>query len=226
MTTRSARPTTRLLAVLALAITTLLWAPAAAFGHASEVGSSPAAGEILDVAPSEVRIDYDSALLEIGAALIVRSADEESITTGPAVVGDRVLSVPVDPAVGPGEYSVAYRVVSQDGHTIENSFSYVVAGDPVAEEVTADEPVAEDPVAADPVAEDPVADEPVTDEPVADAPAADEPVTADEPVVADATPAPDTTGAPAEGSILPFLLFGGIGLVIVIGIIGAVLLRK
>lgn len=206
MTTTGARSLTRLLAVVTLSAAALLWAPAAAFGHASEVGSSPAAGEILDAAPSEVRIDYDSALLEIGAALVVRSADEESITTGPAVVGDRVFSVPVDPSVGPGEYSVAYRVVSKDGHTIENSFTYVVAG----EASPTPEVIAE---AAAPTADATTEATPET--------IAEEPVAADEP-----TPAADTLGAPPEGSIMPFILFGGIGLVIVIGIVGAVLLRK
>lgn len=198
---------TRLLAALALAVAALLWAPAAAFGHASQVGSSPTEGELLDTAPSEVRIDFDSALLEIGAALIVRSADEESITTGPAVVGDRVFSVPVDPAAGPGEYSVAYRVVSKDGHTIENSFTYIVAGEPTPEEVS-------ESAVPEPISE-PATPEPATPEPATPEPATPEPA-----------PTPDTVGAPPEGSIMPFILFGGVGLVIVIGIIGAVVLRK
>lgn len=216
MTTTGARSLTRLLAMVTLSAAALLWAPVAAFGHASEVGSSPAAGEILDAAPSEVRIDYDSALLEIGAALVVRSADEESITTGPAVVGDRVFSVPVDPSVGPGEYSVAYRVVSKDGHTIENSFTYVVAGEasPTPEASISAEPTPE--VIAEAAAPTADATTEVTPETIAE-----EPVAADEPA-----PEPDTIGAPPEGSIMPFILFGGIGLVIVIGIVGAVLLRK
>lgn len=204
------RPLPRVLTALALVITGLLWAPAAAFGHASQVGSSPAEGEMLDAAPSEVRIDYDSALLEIGAALVVRSSDEESITTGPAVVGDRVFSVPVDPSVGPGEYSVAYRVVSQDGHTIENSFTYIVAGDPTPAEVTE----SATPAAVDDSATPERISEPATPERIS------------EPATPAAVPTPDPVGAPPEGSIMPFILFGGIGLVIVIGIIGAVVLRK
>jgi len=73
-----------LLAVL-ISITALVLMPQPAFGHASSVGSSPAADAVLDTAPSEVRIDFDSGLLEMGAALIVRSADGSSVTTGPAV---------------------------------------------------------------------------------------------------------------------------------------------
>lgn len=212
MTTPPAGSLNRMVAVLTLAVAALLWAPAAAFGHASEVRSSPAAGEILDTAPSEVRIDYDSALLEAGAALVVRSADEESITTGPAVVGDREFSVPVDPSVGPGEYSVAYRVVSKDGHTIENAFTYVVIGEaPAAIDASASPESAPE---AAPEEDLPTPDS--TPEAIVQ-----ESVEADVP-----SPTPDLVGAPADDSVMPFLLFGGVGLVIVIGIVGAVVLRK
>ena len=127
-----------LLAVL-ISIMALVLMPQPAFGHASSVGSSPAADAVLDTAPSEVRIDFDSGLLEMGAALIVRSADGSSVTTGPAVVGDRTFSVPVDPAAAPGVFEVSYRIVSADGHTNEGSFAYTVAGgasttEPVAAE--------------------------------------------------------------------------------------------
>jgi len=201
MRTPRARSLTQMAAVLTLAVPALLWAPAAAFGHASEVESSPGAGAVLDTAPSEVRITYDSSLLEAGAALVVRSADGESITTGPAVIGDREFSVPVDPSVGPGEYSVAYRVVSQDGHTIENSFTYVVTGEAPAAADASASPEPTNAATPETIAEEPVAD---------DVP----------------SPTPDLVGVPADDSVMPFLLFGGVGLVIVIGIVGAVVLRK
>ena len=201
----------RLGAMLAIAITAVLVVPGIAFAHASQTGSSPAADEVVTTAPTQVRIDFDSALLDVGAALVVRSEAGDSITTGPAVVGDRDFTVPVDPAAPNGVYSVAYRVVSKDGHTIENSFTYVVAGEasPAADESATPEATPEV-----------VAEEPVTPEATPE-PIAEQPVVADEP-----SPAPDTTGAPPEGSVMPFVLFGGIGLVIVIGIVGAVLLRK
>ncbi len=109
-----------------VAIAALLLLPVPASGHASSAGSSPAADEVLPTAPSQVRIEFDSGLLEMGSALIVRDADGRSITTGPAVVGERSFSVPVDPTAPPGVYEVAYRVVSADGHTVEDTFSYTV----------------------------------------------------------------------------------------------------
>lgn len=166
------------LAAVALTLTTLVAAPSAVHAHASQVGSAPSADEVLPAAPAEVRIDFDSGLLEMGAALVVRDENEESVTTGPAVVGDRTFTVPVDPRAAPGVYSVAYRVVSADGHTIEGSFDYTVAGD--------------------------VAQSAVTTAPSA-APVA---------------------GQESDASWLPIALFAGVGIVVIIGLGGALLLRR
>lgn len=116
---------------VALLLTALTWAlPASiAQAHSSEVSTTPAADAVLETAPRQVSIEFDSALLDMGAALVVRDADGTSITTGAAEVGRTRVAVDVDPAAGPGTYQVAYRVVSQDGHTIEGAFAYSVAGD-------------------------------------------------------------------------------------------------
>lgn len=159
--------------VIALAVLPALTAPPA-FAHASELESSPAADEVLTSAPEEVRIDFDSALLEAGSALLVRDETGESITTGAAVIDGSTYSVPVDAAAPEGVYTVAYRVVSADGHTVEGDFSYTVG--------TATEGAAVDAAAA----------------------------------------ASEADQAPW----LPFALFGGIGLVVILGIGGALLFRK
>lgn len=177
-----------------------------AFAHASQVGSSPAADEVLMAAPSEVRIDFDSGLLEMGAALVVRDTAKESITVGPAVVGDRILTVPVDTEAGPGAYSVAYRVVSADGHTIEGSFEYVVMGEPEP----ADTQASATPSPAETESALPSA----------------EPSGTPMPTETGAAVEAATDGAPEEGSLLPILLFGGVGLVLMVGIGGALLLRR
>lgn len=117
----------RALVTLTMALAALVLLPVAASGHASSAGSTPAADEVLATAPSEVQVEFDSGLLEMGSALIVRDAAGRSITTGDAVVSDRTISVAVDPAAAPGVYEVAYRVVSADGHTVEESFSYTVS---------------------------------------------------------------------------------------------------
>ncbi len=112
-------------ALISLAVLPLL--PAApAHAHASELDSSPAADAVVAEAPTEVVITFDSPLLTAGAAIVVRGAADTDITTGPPVVDGPTLSVPVDSAAPDGGYSVAYRVVSEDGHTVEGEFAYSV----------------------------------------------------------------------------------------------------
>ncbi len=120
----------RLLTLAVLALVALIAPGTAAHAHSSEIGSSPRAGEVLPAAPASVEVEFDSPLLDIGAAIVVRSQDGVSVATGSPVVGRRTISLAVDPAAGPGEYTVAYRVVSQDGHAIESTFVYSVTGEP------------------------------------------------------------------------------------------------
>lgn len=180
-------------------LSSLVLSSAPASAHASQVGSSPAADEVLTAAPSEVRIDFDSGLLDMGAALVVRNEAKESITAGPTVVGDRILAVPVDPEAPAGTYTVAFRVVSADGHTVEGSFNYTI--EEVTPSVEADANSTASQVPDDPTAEP--AASPVSE------------------------PTPTPTAAPEEGGpALPLLLFGGVGVVLILGIAGALLLRR
>lgn len=201
----------QLLGALLLMVIGAVIAPAVAHAHASAVGSTPSADEVLDSAPSMVEVQFDSALLDMGAALVVRGADGSSITVGDGVIGDRVYSIAVDPEAPSGTYDVAYRVVSADGHTIEGSFSYVVDG-------PAQEPSATPAESSEPSN---------SFEPIQ--PAESEPAES-EPAQSGAQAAPDTTvvdSGPAEdASWLPIALFAGVGLVVTIGLVGAILLRK
>ena len=196
----------QLLGALLLMVIGAVIAPAVAHAHASAVGSTPSADEVLNSAPSKVEVQFDSALLDMGAALVVRDADGSSITVGDGVIGDRVYSIAVDPEAPSGTYDVAYRVVSADGHTIEGSFSYVVNG-------PAQEPSATPAESSEPSN---------SFEPIQPAES--------EPVQSGSQAAPDTTvvdsGPTEDASWLPIALFAGVGLVVTIGLVGAILLRK
>ena len=76
-----------------------------------------------------MEVTFDSPLMDIGAALVVRAADGTVISDAvPEVAGARIR-VDVPPDAAPGTYTVAFRVVSQDGHPITATFDYTVAGD-------------------------------------------------------------------------------------------------
>ena len=99
-----------------------------ASAHASEVGTSPEDGAVLDAAPATVAVEFDTPILDIGAAIVVRSAEGTAVTVGAPRLERQRIAVDVDPDAVPGDYTVAYRVVAEDGHTIESTFGYTVAG--------------------------------------------------------------------------------------------------
>ena len=121
--------------VTALGFAVLSVGPALA--HAELVGSSPAdKSSVSGVA--EVSVTAGEELLEIGSeaegfVMVVTDA------TG-LYYGDGCVSVSGDTASmavslnAPGEYSVAYRVVSNDGHPVEGQFTFTVTGDGSAEQ--------------------------------------------------------------------------------------------
>ena len=98
-----------------------------ASAHAAWLSTSPEAGGTVDVAPSEVRVTFDSGLLDSGAALVVTNADGVVISEPTPVIDRTEISVAVDPGAPAGVYTVAFRVVSEDGHTVSESFDYTVA---------------------------------------------------------------------------------------------------
>jgi copper resistance protein C len=114
-------------AVLIATIAGAVVAPPAT-AHASQKESEPAANAVLDSMPTEVAVTFDSALMDVGAALVVRDASGGDLTSGPAIVERNRISVPLRADATSGRVRVAYRVVSQDGHAIEATFDFTVEG--------------------------------------------------------------------------------------------------
>lgn len=83
--------------------------------------------------------------MDIGAALVVRSADGTIVSTDPPQISRRSISTAVPAEAPPGDYTVAYRVVSADGHTISATYSYTIAGASPAVEATPLDPAASAP---------------------------------------------------------------------------------
>jgi copper transport protein len=100
----------------ALAAFIALALPATAPAHATLVRSVPASGAALSVAPRAARFVFDDPVRPAGGIEAVRS-DGTSVAGGAAhVVGGRTLVVPLR-AVARGDYTVLWRVISDDGHT-------------------------------------------------------------------------------------------------------------
>jgi methionine-rich copper-binding protein CopC len=107
-----------LLAPVALA------APASA--HDSLTGSTPADGSTVTTAPERVRLTFTDEVKQLGLTVLVKDPSGASVADGkPSIDGTAVLQ-PLVPLTAPGVYTVAYRVVSSDGHPINGRFTFTL----------------------------------------------------------------------------------------------------
>ena len=97
-------------------------APASA--HASLVRSSPADQSSVATGPSRVKLTFDENI-RMPSVILVTGSDGASVVAGKTSVVDNIASIPVK--TGPsGNYTVAYRVVSADGHPVSGRLSFTV----------------------------------------------------------------------------------------------------
>ncbi|MEE6294773.1 copper resistance CopC family protein [Georgenia wangjunii] len=141
MTTSHRAPARGLVVSLASALLmlVLLVVAPAAHGHDTLVESVPAEGSVLEESPGGIVLTYSAEVLELSPVVVVTGADGSVVAEGtPSVDGSTVtLELPVP--LGNGDYEVAWRVVSSDGHPIEGVVAFAVAADVPRTEPTTSE---------------------------------------------------------------------------------------
>jgi len=120
------RALARLSAGPALAGLLLLSTATAASAHDELVGSDPAPGAELHVAPPAVRLDFSADVLTFGAAVIVADDADDTWHAGEPILDGSSVSMALDPALPDGAYEVRWRVVSSDGHPITGLVPFTV----------------------------------------------------------------------------------------------------
>ena len=113
--------------------------------HADLQVSTPGGGESLEVAPEEIRLTFSEELFEELVEISILDAAGDLYSTikveqTPPPGTDVIFPWP--PQAPPGEYSIAYRVVSADGHPVTGTVSFSYAA-------TAPEPSALEPSSSD-----------------------------------------------------------------------------
>lgn len=121
----------RALLALVLCLPALLLAAGPASAHAGLLDSDPADGARLERAPQQVTLSFNEDI-QRPAYVVVRAGGEEVASGEAEVAGPRVTAaVPADAAAG--EWSVAFRVVSTDGHPVTGELGFTVAEPPAAD---------------------------------------------------------------------------------------------
>lgn len=116
-----------LVAALFTLFALILGGAAPAFAHTGLSGSDPADGAVLTTAPQQVTLTFTESVSFSGDSLRVLSPDNERVNPGPAHHADgqgNTARVELSDKLPQGTYTVAWRVVSADGHPISGAFVF------------------------------------------------------------------------------------------------------
>jgi len=114
-------------AFLALSAVLFFSAPQS-FAHSSLVSATPAQNAVLSEFPTKIVLEFNENLLQLGDAnpnkVEVRNSMGDLLSSASVVSGTKI-SAPLQ-ITGNDEYQVSYRVVSGDGHVIEDNYTFKV----------------------------------------------------------------------------------------------------
>jgi len=119
---------TRRRAAAALAAALLLASPGAARAHAGLVSSAPAAGDTLRQAPTRVVLRFTEPVDASSSRLVLLGSNLRTTLAVRRDPGDVTALVAALPPLGPGGYRMQWRTLSADGHPVDGSFVFFVAG--------------------------------------------------------------------------------------------------
>ncbi|MDI2131904.1 copper resistance CopC/CopD family protein [Yinghuangia seranimata] len=117
----------RLFALTVLLFTLLVGGAGVASAHASLDSTDPANGSTVPSAPSVVTMRFSEGVdAALGGVKVLDPTGKRVDTGSPehGVGGPSTLRVKLQPGLGPGTYTVAWRVVSEDSHPISGAFTF------------------------------------------------------------------------------------------------------
>lgn len=122
------RPALLLAAVTAVVAVVPLLSAAPAWAHDRLERIDPAPAQQLDRDPGQVQLVFDQAVGRRFSTVVVTGPDGADWAAGPAQVLDGTVTQPLKPSGPAGAYTVAYRIVSADGHPVTGTSTFTVAG--------------------------------------------------------------------------------------------------
>ena len=96
--------------------------------HAQLTSSNPKKNEVIKTLPSLVWLEFDGDLLSFGNKqihkLTVTNSKKVRVDIGGPIVGGARISTKLKAGLPAGKFLISYRIVSEDGHPVEGSFSF------------------------------------------------------------------------------------------------------
>lgn len=109
---------TSALALLLLTLGLTLGAAAPATAHAGLTSSNPEEGATLDALPDEVVLEFTEEI-SAPAYVVVTDSNGGALQSGETMIDGATVRQRLDPAVRSGLHTIAYRVISTDGHPVQ-----------------------------------------------------------------------------------------------------------
>ena len=106
--------------------------PAAA--HDVLISSDPADGSTVQTAPATVTLTFDQPVQNFEPLVTMTGPDGQSYQSGSPTVDSTVVTSAVGEITQAGEYVIAFRVVSADGHPVTGEVKFQFAGAALAVE--------------------------------------------------------------------------------------------
>ncbi|MEU8238389.1 copper resistance protein CopC [Actinoplanes missouriensis] len=114
--------------VIAVAVVLGVLAPGApAWAHAQLVAADPAKDAVLAAAPAAVTLRFNERINPDFITIVVSDPAKQRVPASDVTVDDVSGTLTLTGALGNGVHTVAYRVVSVDGHTVQGSYPFTVA---------------------------------------------------------------------------------------------------
>jgi methionine-rich copper-binding protein CopC len=102
----------------------------AAYAHPQLQSADPAPGTATTTSPRQIRITFDENVIPKMSGVEVKDQSGKIIPTGKAATdpaNKKLLVVPVNEQLAPGDYKVEWHAVSDDTHRVKGNYSFSVA---------------------------------------------------------------------------------------------------
>ncbi|MGW4482005.1 copper resistance CopC family protein [Rhodococcus triatomae] len=116
----------RVLAVTVLTALAALLGVGVAGAHSAVIGVDPESGTSVSAGPEQVTVTFNEPLQTSFATLTVVGPDANLWSKGEPTVSGPTISVPVGELGPAGEYTIAYRVTSADGHPVTGTSTFTL----------------------------------------------------------------------------------------------------
>ena len=120
----------KLTTIAALTTLTASLLSGAAYAHPEFQSADPASGAATTTSPRQIRITFNENVIPKLSGAEVKDQTGKIIATGKAATdpaNKKLLVVPVNEQLPPGDYKVEWHAVSDDTHRVKGSFSFSVA---------------------------------------------------------------------------------------------------